>query len=383
MSKPLELVATCALGLEDLLARELLELGVANPAPLRGAVGFRGDWVDVWRGNWRLRTANRLLVSLDSWRAENGDALAAGAARLIARRERAWGGLACASLFQPHRTLALRSTSSASRVRDVRWINQKVKDGLVDAQREIYGRRSSVDRSSPDLALRVWLRKDRATLLLDTSGEPLDRRGYRIRTTEAPVRENIAAACALAAGWDGRGPVVDPMCGSGTLLVEAASWALGRAPGALRKAWGFQRLPNYSHPRFRDVMNEAIPAPGPDVELYGVDRSPTAVEASRMNLARARLDDRATLARADAFDYAPPASPGLLLVNPPYGERLEGGREQWRRLGDLLKQRYRGWRAVVLAGDEHRGKHVGLRPSLRLPVRNGPLDARILLFEIY
>lgn len=383
MSKPLELIATCALGLEDLLENELTALGAPNRERFKGAVGFRGDWVDVWRANWRLRTANRVLVSLDSWPAEDGDALAAGAGRLVERRERSWGGLDCAALFQPHRTLAIRATASASNVRDVRWINLKVKDGLVDAQRRLYGRRSSIDKASPDLALRIWLRKNRATLLLDTSGEPLDRRGYRIQNTEAPVRENIAAACVLACGWNGRGPIVDPMCGSGTLLAEAAGFALGRAPGALRRGWSFERLPNYQPEDFRRIRREPIPAPAGSVELFGVDSSEAAVEATRKNLAKARLGHLATVTHGDAFEFQPPEPAGLLLVNPPYGERLEGGREQWRRLGDLMKRRYRGWRAVVLAGDADRGKHVGLRPSLRLPVRNGPLDARILVFEVY
>ncbi len=383
VSKPLDLVATCALGLEPLLDQELAGLGVSETTRHKGAIGFGGDWTDVWRANWRLRTANRVLVALASWPAEDGEALAAGAARLVAERERSWAGLDCATLFQPHRTFALRATASASNVRDVRWVTLKVKDGLVDAQRRAYGRRSSIDKAAPDLPLRVWLHRNVATLLIDTSGEPLDRRGYRVQSTEAPLRENLAAACVLASRWDGHGPIVDPMCGSGALLAEAASFALGRPPGALRDGWSFERLPNYEPERFREIREERVPAPNPGVEIHGVDSSKAAIEAARANLAKARLEDRATLVQADAFDYRPPETPGLLLVNPPYGERLEGGRERWRRLGDLMKQRYRGWRAVVLAGDPDRGKHVGLRPSLRMPVRNGPLDARILVFELY
>ncbi len=384
----MDLIATCALGLEELLEAELAALGVGETTRHRGAIGFRGGWTDVWRTNWRLRTANRVLVTLDSWPAEDGDALAAGAGKLVDQRTRAWDGLDCATLFQPHRTLALRASASASQIRDVRWVTLRVKDGLVDAQRREYGRRSSIDKKSPDLALRVWLHRDQATLLLDTSGEPLDRRGYRVQTTEAPVRENIAAACVLASRWDGRGPVVDPMCGSGTLLAEAASFQLGRAAGAIRRGWSFQRLPNYDEKRFRAISEEpATPpeaiAPGSKLELYGIDAEDSAVEAARANLTEARLADFATLARGDAFDFEPPASPGLLMLNPPYGERLEGSPEQWKRLGDLMKQRYRGWRAVVLAGDTNRGKHIGLKPSSRLPVRNGPLDARILVFDLY
>lgn len=379
----LKIVATCALGLEGLLETEVRELGIAEPAAEKGAVLCTGDWTDVWRANWRLRTANRVLVELASWDGSDGDALAAGAEDLVTGRSRSWCGLKRVDLFQPHRTLAIHATTWASKVRDTRWVGMRVKDGFVDGQRQRYGKRSSVDRRDPDLAFRIRLHRDLATLLLDTSGSPLDRRGYRVRTTAAPVREQIAAACILASRWDGRGPVVDPMCGSGTLLAEAASVALGRASGELRPGWAFERLPNFDADAFAAVRAEQIAAPGPDVRLFGVDLSRDAIEAAGENLKRAQLADRTRLARGDGFSFEPPSGPGLVVVNPPYGERLEGTPAQWKRLGDLFKQRYRGWRAVVLAGGEDRGKHIGLRPSFRLPIRNGPLDARILGFELY
>lgn len=379
----LRIVATCALGLEALLEAELSELGVGDPSRDKGAVRFSGDWAEVWRANWRLRTANRVLVELASWPGSDGDALSEGAEELVTGPSRSWGDLKRVTLFQPERTLAIHATTRASSVRDTRWVALKVKDGLVDGQRQRYGRRSSVDRRDPDLSFRVRLHEDTATLLLDTSGAPLDRRGYRVRTTAAPLREQMAAACILASGWDGKGPVVDPMCGSGTLLAEAAGVALGRAPGALREGWAFERLPNFDASAYRSIREELIAAPGPEVRLFGVDRSRDAIEAAGENLKRARLADRARLLKGDGFAYEPPPGPGLVVVNPPYGERLEESSKQWRQLGDLLKQRYRGWRAVVLAGGADRGKHIGLRPSFRLPVRNGPLDARILGFELY
>lgn len=379
----LRLIATCGLGLEELLEAELRPLGVREVRRGRGSVSFRGGWPDCWRANWRLRTANRVLVELASWDGSDADALSAGAEALVVSRDLAWEGVHVDALFDPRRTFAIRATSSASRLRDTRWVALKVKDGLVDGQRRRFGRRSSVDRARPGLPLRVWLARDRASLLLDTSGEPLDRRGYRKETAEAPVREQLAAACVLAAGWDGRGPVVDPMCGSGTLLAEAASIALGRPPGALRRGWAFERLPGFDRSAWEAIRAEHIPAPGPDVRLYGVDLSPGAIRAARANLERARLGGRLKLKRADAFDFVPPSEPGLILVNPAYGERMSQGEDQWRRLGDLFKKRYAGWRAVVLAGDPSRGKGIGLRPQRRIPVRNGPLDARILIFDLY
>jgi 23S rRNA (guanine2445-N2)-methyltransferase / 23S rRNA (guanine2069-N7)-methyltransferase len=389
----LSLVATCSLGLEELLAGELHELGVASPLRRRGAVAFEGSWRDCWRANWRLRTANRVLVELASWEARDGSALAAGARALAAGRlgPLPLGGSDSdsdiADLFHPDRSFAIHATTAASEIRDVRWAALSVKDGLVDGQRDRWGRRADVDRESPDLHLRLRLHDNQATLLLDTSGDPLDHRGYRTAGSAAPLREQLAAACVLASGWDGRGAVVDPMCGSATLLVEAGWIALGRAPGHLRAAWAFERLPGFDPAAFAAVKAEPLPTPGSGVRLFGNDASPEALRAARASLAAAGLADRATLTRGDAFEYAPPEgnglSPGLVLVNPPHGERLTTEPRRWKELGNLLKKRFRGWRAVVLAGGDDRGKHIGLRPRKRLPVMNGALEARILLFDLF
>jgi putative N6-adenine-specific DNA methylase len=382
----LGLIATCVLGLEEILEGELRALGHEETERQRGAVTFTGSWKDCWRANWRLRTANRVLVELGSWEATDGPALAAGARALVGGRTRApglaRGEVDVARLLHPDRSFAVQATATASEVRDTRWAALSVKDGLVDGQRDCYGRRSSVERDDPDLHLRVRLHRDRATLLLDTSGEPLDRRGYRAVTTAAPVREQLAAACVLAAGWDGHGPVVDPMCGSGTLLIEAAWLALGWAPGRLRRSWAFERLPAFDHRAWESVRKEPIPAPGPGVRLYGNDASAEALGAARANLERAEVLARAVLAKGPAADVYPPEGPGLVLVNPPHGGRIGTDVERWRGLGDLLKQQFKGWTAAVLAG-EGRGKQIGLRPRRRIPVMNGPLEGRILLFELY
>ena len=378
---PLHLIATCGLGLEEILAKELRDLGALSVEQQRGAVTFRGSWQDCWRANWRLRTANRVLVELGQWPAEGGEQLARGARALFRRKGRDRPDLG--ALLRPDRTFSIRATVGQSRIRDLRWAALKVKDGLVDAQRERFGRRSSIDRQDPDLNLRLRLHRDQATLTLDTSGESLDRRGYRVETVAAPVREQLAAACVLATGWDGTGPVFDPMCGSGTLLAEAAFVALGRAPGHLRRGWAFQRLPAWNRKGFEKIQREPISSPNPEVRLFGSDRDPQALRAARRNLERARLGDRVDLRRADAFNTDPPTEPGLLLLNPAYGERLEENQEQWRRLGDLFKQRFQGWKVAVLAGDPGKGKFIGLRPTRRIPVMNGPLEARILTFEIY
>ncbi|MES1245759.1 MAG: RNA methyltransferase [Acidobacteriota bacterium] len=382
----LGIVATCVLGLEEILEGELRALGYEELEKERGAVTFSGHWKDCWRANWRLRTANRVLVELGSWEATDGASLAAGARALVGGRMKAPGlvrtEVDLARLLHPDRSFAIQATSTASEVRDTRWAALSVKDGLVDGQRDRHGRRSSVDREEPDLHLRVRLHRNRAALLLDTSGEPLDRRGYRAVTTTAPVREQLAAACVQASGWDGLGPVVDPMCGSGTLLIEAAWLALGRAPGHLRRSWAFERLPAFDPKAFESVRKEPVPAPGPGVRLHGNDLMNEALAAARQNLERAGVLDRAALSRGPAAGFQPPEGPGLVLVNPPHGGRIGTDDERWRELGDLLKQRFKGWKAAVLAGED-RGKRIGLRPKRRIPVMNGPLEGRILVFDLY
>jgi putative N6-adenine-specific DNA methylase len=383
---PLGLIATCVLGLEEILEGEVRGLDVRDVELQRGAVAFTGTWEDCWRANWRLRTANRVLVELGNWEAPDGPALAAGARALAGGRSAARvqrGGLDVPPLLHPDRSFVIQATSTASVVRDTRWASLSVKDGLVDGQRDRWNRRSDVDRKDPDLHLRLRLIRDRATLLLDTSGEPLDRRGYRAVSTAAPVREQLAAACVLASGWDGRGPVVDFMCGSGTLLIEAAWFALGWPPGRLRRHWAFERLPGYDPAAFTAILQEPLPTPGPDVRIHGNDESTEALRGARANLELANLLDRVTLTRGDAAGFEPPPGPGLVLVNPPHGERLGTDAVRWRALGDVLKQRYKGWQAAVLAGGEDRGKHIGLRPRRRMPVMNGPLEGRILLFDLY
>lgn len=382
---PLSIVATCALGLEEILEGELVALGASGVERRQAAVTFTGTWEDVYRANWRLRTANRVLVELGTWHGADGEGLAAGAGELVAGSG-SWGGLSAKALFDPDRGFSVHATSSRSRQRDARWVALKVKDGIVDAQRRRFGRRASVERSDPDQQLRVRLLHDRATLLLDTSGEPLDRRGYRVVPGLAPVREQLAAACVLASGWDGQGPVVDPMCGSGTLLAEAAFYALGLAPGALRAGWAFEKLPHFDPVAWQRIRREPIRAPGSGVRLYGVDHAPAAIRAAEENLIRAGLAGIATLRVGDAYAFEPPPGPGLVVVNPPHGERLEGEPEDpdpWPAIGDLLKQRYKGYTAALLAGGETQGKTLGLKPRRRIPVKHGPLDARILVLDLY
>lgn len=367
---------------------EIVALGYREIERTKGALVLRGaGWRDVWRLNLELRTANRVLVELGSWAAKDDHALYGGAKRLV-DSGRGWAGVSAAELFHPRSSLVLQASSRRSALRDTRWIALKVKDAIVDAQRRRYARRSSVDREDADLPLRVFLDQDRAALLLDTSGRSLDHRGYRLHTVEAPLREHLAAACVLAAGWSGEGPVLDPMCGSGTLLIEAAWVAQRRAPGLQRERWLFERLPGFDRRSYELLRLEVAAREHPAPPLYGCDLEPGAIKVSRENLRVAGFDpdsDGVHLRCGNGLELTSEAvggTPGLILVNPAYGARLAAEPEDWRRLGDWLK-RFPGWRAVVIAGDQRLGKDIGLRPKRRIPVFNGPLEARILVFDLY
>ncbi len=379
---PLRWVATCPRGLEEILVAELASLAQPVLRTDTGGGVFEGDWEAGLRALWRLRSANRLVLELAEWSAPDDGALYRGARTVVERASTA-GPLPLEELFSPDSTLAIQATSTGSGIRDTQWIAMKVKDAIVDVQRERWGRRSDVDRREPDVALRLRLHRDRAALLLDFASEPLDRRGYRRVSTAAPLRENLAAACLLASGWNGRGPVVDPMCGSGTFLAEAGAIALGLAPNRLRESWGFHRPPGFDTAAWDRVRAEPIPAPDPAVRLYGVDLAGEAMVASRRNLEAAGLLPHVELVAGDAFEFEPPPGPGLVVVNPPHGSRMLDSAESWKRLGDLLKKRYPGWKAVVFAGGESRGKHLGLKPTRRIPAWNGPLEARILIFDLW
>jgi 23S rRNA G2445 N2-methylase RlmL len=413
----LRLVATCAPGLEPILAAELAALAFTGVEPGRSAVRFTGGWPEVWRASYWLRTANRVLIELAAFPAASSEELYAGAAALLggvrspaasagarssdtpssgmrssAHHAIHLAGVPLADLLAPDHTFAVAATSSGSRLRDTRWIALKVKDAIADAQRARFRRRADVDARRPELPLRVWLHDDRATLLLDASREPLDRRGYRKVSGMAPLRDQLAAAMVLASGWSGDGPVVDPMCGTGTLLIEAGWIALDRAPGALRASWVFERWPGFDARVFARIRGEGPKrggrstggaSPRTGLRLIGRDLFSDAIRAARANLEAAGLAGLAEVAVGDGFALEPPPAPGLILTNPAYGERLETTDAEWRRLGDLLKQRYADWSCAVIAGEPSFGKQIGLKPKRRIATRNGPLDARILVFDLY
>ncbi|TCW29592.1 putative N6-adenine-specific DNA methylase [Gulbenkiania mobilis] len=366
----LAMFAPCPRGLEEVLATELAAVGASDIRATEGGVGFAGDMATLMRANLESRTASRILVRL----AEGGYRTEDDLYRLALAVD--WP-----RFFDVDRTIKIKTDGIGSTVRSLDFVSLKVKDAVCDRFRQARLGRPSVDTRSPDIRLQMFLRRDRATLYLDTSGEALFKRGWREETGEAPLRENLAAGILLLAGYDGTQSLLDPMCGSGTFLVEAADIALNRAPGRLRQ-FAFERLRNFDAVTWESVRTAARLAERPAVPLAirGSDRDPAMVEIARRNLAHAGLEGCVVLTVAEVTETRPDAPSGLIVTNPPYGVRLE---EQaalvawYPELGSWLKQYFAGWTAHFLTADAEFPGHIRLSPKRRTPLYNGSLACRL------
>jgi putative N6-adenine-specific DNA methylase len=372
-----ELFATTGRGMEDILAAEMERVGLKGVRAERGGVRFSGGMEACLRANLHLRTATRVLVPLATFSCASPEELYEGVKAIP------WW-----DYLTPDMTLAVDCSLRDSSITHSRYAALKAKDAVVDLLRERGGRRPNVDTVSPDLRINLHLVADRCTVSLDSSGEPLDRRGYRLDRTEAPLRETLAAALVELTGWVGDGPFIDPLCGSGTLVIEAAQKGAGIAPGLLRSSFGFQRWRHYDAALWKSLLLEAEAEirPSCPFPVMGSDRDPAAIAAALHNARRARVDSIVDFQRADMDQVVPPAGPGVVILNPPYGERL--GRKEdlvpfYRAIGDLLKQRFTGYTAFVFTGDMELAKQVGLKASRRHVLFNGPIECRLLQYELY
>ena len=369
--------ATVAKGLEEVLAAELRGLGIEPERVDSGGVLFRGDLATCYRANLCLRTANRVLVRLTEFPCTSPEELYAGV------RQAGWS-----QLLTPEMTIAVDATVRDSALTHSHFVALKTKDAIVDTIRDQTGRRPSVDARAPSVRVNVHLARNICTLSLDSSGDPLDRRGYRLDRTSAPLRETLAAGLVLLTGWDGSTPLVDPMCGSGTILVEGAMVAARMAPGLLRERFGFMGWREFDQPLWNRLKDEArqsvrsLEAP----LVFGSDLSWDALRTSEKNLARSGVAALVQVRRAEIGEVEPPAGSGTILVNPPYGERL-GQREDlgalYKRLGDIFKQRWKGYTAFLFTADRELAKRVGLKASKRIVLWNGPLECRLYRYDLY
>jgi len=368
--------ATCPRGLEQVLVAEIAALGACEVQAVDGGVAFAGDLGRCYAANLESRVASRVLWQIGAAPYRSEDDIHAAARRLP------WP-----QLFDVRRSIRVGTSAIKSPVRSLDFVTLRVKDAVCDAFRERGGKRPDVDTQAPDVRIVVFLTREEATFYLDTSGDPLFRRGWRAARGEAPLRENLAAGILKLTGWTAPTPLFDPMCGSGTFLVEAAMMALDIAPG-LNRAFGFEKLENFDAGRWKALREEARARRNPLLTLpvYGSDKSGSVLGLARENLQGAGIAGAVTLKQMSMLDASPPSpQPGILIMNPPYGERT-GEREElaafYPKLGDVLKQRFAGWTAYIFTADLRLPKLIRLAASRRVPLFNGALECRLFKYEL-
>ena len=364
--------ASAPRGLELLLKKELEGFSAHEVNVVPGGVAFAGDWATCYRVNYWSRIASRVLwrVGAFSYRDEKDLYEAARA-------------LAWPRYFSVQKSIRVNVTAQKSPLKSLEFATLKVKDAVCDLFRDKVGSRPDVDRAAPDVRIHAFLEEAKGILYLDTSGEALFKRGWRMDIADAPIRENLAAGIIMLSGWKFDQPLLDPMCGGGTLLSEAAAMARGRAPGA-KRVFGFEKLSVFDSKLWERTKNERTVQPV-EPRLYGSDTDPEALQAARRNLGAAGVERGVKLERADVLERPAPASVGVLVANPPYGERIGSADELaafYPKLGDALKKRFAGWRCFIFTADMRLPKLIRLEPSRRTPLWNGALECRLYEFPI-
>jgi putative N6-adenine-specific DNA methylase len=367
--------APCPRGLEAVLSAELASLGARDVAATQGGVGFGGPFELCYRVNLESRIASRVL-----WR------VGSGAYRQEQDVYEAASDLPWPDWFSARRTVKVKVSARYCPLKSLDFVTLRIKDAVCDRFMAVTGRRPDVDTRQPDIRIDAYLDHQNATFYLDTSGEPLFKRGLRHACIEAPLRENLAAGILMLSGWKADTTLLDPMCGAGTILMEAAQMGRNIAPG-LGRRFAFERLHNFSLGGWQGVREAGRLRHTPDVPLaiYGCDRLERAVEKARANLQASGLDQAVQLKQANILDMKPPGEEGILITNPPYGVRMGKARdlaEFYPRLGDALKRRFPGWRAYFLTADLRLPNLIGLAASRRTPLFNGALECRFCEFKI-
>ncbi|MBO1016223.1 DNA methyltransferase [Achromobacter sp. SD115] len=367
--------APCPQGLEEALTAEMQALGFEDAQAGRAGCSFTADWAGVQRANLYSRLATRILVQVAHAEISHEDDI------LDLARDTPWE-----RWFGAEQTLRVDTSAIKSPVQSLQYCNLRAKDGICDRLRELEGERPSIDTVRPDARVHLFLTGHTATLYLDTSGESLFKRGWRLDKGEAPLRENLAAGMLALAGWDPAAPLLDPFCGSGTILIEAAWIALGVPPG-ISRPFGFERLRGHDAYRWRDLKDDARSRilPQLDAPLVGYDLDPQAIEFARNNAERAWLtEDSIRFEVGDARHVTAPADHGWIVTNPPYGERMgtEQDADLWRDWATCLKRNFAGWQLHVITSDLTLPNQLRLKPKRRVPLHNGSLDCRLFGFEL-
>lgn len=361
-------------GLEELLANELTTIGAEDVTIQRRMVSFTGNTETLYRANFQTRTATRILMPIYEFKARNEEELYGIAKKFD------W-----TSVMDLSHKFAVDATVNSEIFTHSHYIALKLKDAVADHFRDRFGRRPFVDPKKPHIQLHIHINNQDCTLLLDSSGESLHKRGYKLHQDIAPINEVLAAGLIMLSGWDAKTPFIDPMCGSGTIAIEAALIARGIAPGVFRKSFGFENWLNFEKDTFEKVFNDESFERDLTPTIIGGDLSNRAIDLATLNAKNAGMHKFINMTKRSVFDFDPPQGPGTVITNPPYGERLKKDQITtfYKQLGDCFKQRYHDYNIWMISGNMDAIKSFGLHQSKTYTLFNGPLECKYQRYDIY
>ena len=370
-----KMIAKTFFGFEEILAKELHQLGAQEVEIGTRAVSFKGDNGFMYKANLSLRTALKILKPIYYFKATNDQNLYKGIQ-----------GIDWSKYIGENQTFVIDTTIHSDNFKHSQFVSQKAKDAIVDQFREKTGQRPSIDKDFPDLRINIHIDRDQVSVALDTSGASLHHRGYRTATNIAPINEVLAAGMLLLSGWDGSSDFLDPMCGSGTLLAEAAMIACNIPANINRKEFAFEKWNDWDNDLFDQIIDALMKRTKEfHHSIIGYDKAPSAVQKAKDNIRNANLDDYISIIQSDFFESKKEnTGPLHMLFNPPYGERLNIELERfYREIGDTLKNNYPNTNAWFITANLEALKFVGLRPSRKIKLFNGSLEARLVKYEMY
>ena len=374
MEQEFELIAKTFMGLENVLAQELTQIGANNVQIGRRMVSFTGNKELMYRANFQLHTAIRILKPIRHFKAHSAEDVYEEVQKLD------WS-----KYIGEGKTFSVDSVVYSDEFRNSRFVTYKVKDAIVDQFRERTGNRPNISVANPDIKLSIHIAEDDATLCLDSSGESLHRRGYRQESVEAPLNEVLAAGMILMTGWKGETDFIDPMCGSGTLLVEAALIARNISTGVFRKEFAFEKWPDFDQELFDHIYNDDSQEREFNHKIYGYDIDMKAVNTANFNVRAAGLTQIIEVKQADFKDFKKPANKSIIVTNPPYGERISTPNllGTYKMIGERLKHEFGGNEAWVLSYKEECFESIGLKPSIKIPLYNGSLECEFRKYTMF
>lgn len=374
MEKEFELIAKTFMGLEQVLAQELTQLGANNVQIGRRVVTFTGNKEIMYRANFQLHTAIRILKPIAHFKAKSADDMYNEVSKID------W------SLYiEKGKTFSVDSVVYSDEFTNSRFVTYKVKDAIVDQFRERTGTRPNISVTNPDIRLNIHVAEFDATLSLDSSGESLHRRGYRQESVEAPLNEVLAAGMILMTGWKGETDFIDPMCGSGTLPIEAALIARNISPGVFRKEFAFEKWPDFDKDLFDEIYNDESQEREFEHHIYGYDVDMKCVNTAKLNVTAAGLSKDITIAHQDFKDFKQPEEKSIIIMNPPYGERISTPNllGTYKMIGERLKHNFMDNEAWILSYREECFRQIGLKPSIKIPLYNGSLECEYRRYQMF